>query len=104
MYAIIEDGNRQLRVEPEQELEVDYRDLPAGEQIVFDRVLAYRDDQGLKLGRPTLSGASVTAEVVSVVRGEKLVIQKFRRRKGYRRKTGHRQLFTRVKITNISPA
>jgi large subunit ribosomal protein L21 len=102
MYAIIEDGGRQLRVEEGQEVEVDYRDLPPGDEVCFDRVVALRDDDGLKLGRPTLEGASVTAEVLAVERGPKIVVQKFRRRKGYRRKTGHRQLYTRVKIKTIS--
>jgi large subunit ribosomal protein L21 len=102
MYAIIEDGSRQLKVEEGQELDIDFRDLPAGEGITFDRVLAVRDEAGLKLGRPALSGAAVTAKVVSVVQGPKLVVQKFRRRKNYRRRTGHRQLHTRVVIEKIS--
>ena len=101
MYAIIEDGSRQLKVEEGQELDVDYRDLPAGEAITFDRVLAVRDDAGLRLGRPALAGATVAAKVVSLVQGPKLVVQKFRRRKTYRRRTGHRQLHTRVVIEKI---
>lgn len=101
MYAIIEDSGHQLRVEQGQELEIDYRDIPAGQEVVFDRVLAYRDDEGLKLGRPTLASATVTAEVLGVSQGPKLVIQKFRRRKTYRRKTGHRQMYTRVRINKI---
>lgn len=102
MYAIIEDGGRQLKVEAGQELDIDYRDLPTGEAITFDRVLAIRDDAGLTLGRPALTGATVSAKVVSLVQGPKLVVQKFRRRKTYRRRTGHRQLYTRVLIENIS--
>jgi large subunit ribosomal protein L21 len=102
MYAIIADGSRQLMVEEGQELDVDYRDLPAGEEVKFDRVLAYRDDSGLQIGRPTVASAVVTARVVSVAQGPKLVVQKFRRRKNYRRRTGHRQLHTRVIIEKIS--
>jgi large subunit ribosomal protein L21 len=102
MYAIIEDGSRQLKVEEGQELDIDYRDLPAGEAITFDRVLAVRDEAGLKLGRPALAGATVTAKVVSLVQGPKLVVQKFRRRKNYRRRTGHRQIHTRVLIEKIA--
>jgi large subunit ribosomal protein L21 len=102
MYAIIEDGSRQLKVEEGQELDIDYRDLPAGEAITFDRVLAVRDEAGLKLGRPALAGASVAAKVVSLVQGPKLVVQKFRRRKNYRRRTGHRQLHTRIVIEKIN--
>jgi large subunit ribosomal protein L21 len=102
MYAIIEDGSRQLKVEEGQELDIDYRDLPAGEAITFDRVLAVRDEAGLKLGRPALAGALVAAKVISLVQGPKLVVQKFRRRKNYRRRTGHRQLHTRIVIEKIS--
>jgi len=102
MYAIIEDGGRQFKVEQGQELEIDYRDVRNGEILTLGRVLALRDDQGLRLGTPVLETASVTAEVLGSGRGPKLVIQKFRRRKNYRRRTGHRQIFTRVKITGIS--
>jgi large subunit ribosomal protein L21 len=101
MYAIIEDGAHQFQVEPGQQLDIDYRDLSAGDEVKFERVLAYRDDAGLKLGRPTLESATVTAKVVSAVRGPKLVVQKFRRRKNERRRTGHRQIFTRVVIDKI---
>jgi large subunit ribosomal protein L21 len=102
MYAIIQDGGRQLKVEEGQQLDIDFRDLPAGEEIKFELVLAVRDDSGLKIGRPTLAGAMVTATVDAVAQGPKLVIQKFRRRKNYRRRTGHRQLYTRVTIGKIT--
>jgi large subunit ribosomal protein L21 len=101
MYAIISEGGRQFKVEEGQELDIDYRDLPAGEQVKFDRVLALSNDEQLKVGQPVLEGASVTAEVLSLEQGPKLVIQKARRRKNYRRKTGHRQMYTRVKISKI---
>lgn len=101
MYAIIEDGGRQFKIEQGQELEIDYREITSGEQVVFDRVLAVRDDSGLKLGQPVLAGATVTAEVVGISQGPKLTVQKFRRRKTYRRKTGHRQMYTKVKINAI---
>ena len=101
MYAIFEDGGRQFKVEEGQQLEVDYRDVPGGTEVKFDRVLAYRDDDGLKLGQPTLESAEVTAEVLAVSQGPKLTIQKFRRRKNSRTRTGHRQLHTQVKITKI---
>jgi large subunit ribosomal protein L21 len=101
MYAIFEDGGRQFQVEQDQEIELDYREVPKGGELKFDRVLAYRDDGGLKIGRPIIESAAVTAEVLTVCQGPKLVVQKLRRRKNYRNKTGHRQLFTRVKITKI---
>ena len=101
MYAIVEDGGRQFKVEEGQQLNVDYRDVSRGEQFQFDRVLAYRDDDGLRIGRPLLESASVTAEVLAVDQGPKIIVQKIRRRKNSRRKTGHRQLYTRVKISKI---
>ena len=101
MYAIIEDGGSQYKVEEGQQIEIDYRDLPKGSEIKFDKVLACRDEQGLRVGRPHLENVSVTAGVISVTQGPKLVVQKFRRRKNERRKTGHRQLYTRVKIAKI---
>jgi large subunit ribosomal protein L21 len=101
MYAIILDGKRQLKVKEGDELEIDYRDLSAGESVTFDKVLAVAGDSGLQMGNP-LAGASVTAEVVGSSQGPKLVVQKFRRRKNSRRKTGHRQVHTRVKINKIS--
>lgn|SRR5689334_1063225 len=101
MYAIITDGGRQYRVEEGQELEVDYRDAAKGSALKFDRVLAVSGGNGLKLGDPVVKGATVSAEVLGVELGEKLSIQKFRRRKNYRRRTGHRQMFTRIKISKI---
>ena len=101
MYAIISEGGRQLKVEEGQQLDIDYRDLSVGDQVKFDRVLACRDDGQFKVGQPVVAGASVTAEVLAVVQGPKLVVQKARRRKTYRRKTGHRQLYTRVQINKI---
>ena len=102
MYAIIEDGGRQFKVEEGQQLDVDYREVSSGEEFQFDRVLAYRDDDGLKVGTPALESAAVTAEVLAVSQGPKLVVQKIRRRKNSRRKTGHRQMYTRVKISKIA--
>ena len=101
MYAIIEDGGHQYKVEEGQEVQIDYRDLGTGQELTFDRVLAVRQEEGLVLGQPTLAGASVTAQVTGVTQGPKLTVQKFRRRKTFRRRTGHRQLFTKVKIAKI---
>jgi large subunit ribosomal protein L21 len=102
MYAIITDGKRQLRVEEGQEVLVSYRDIPAGEKLTFESVLAVGGAGDAKLGTPLVSGASVAAEVLGPEKGEKLVIQKMRRRKNFRRKTGERHIFTRVKIGKIS--
>jgi large subunit ribosomal protein L21 len=102
MYAIIKDGGRQYKVEEGQELNLDYREASVGDKISLGEVLAIGGDSGLKLGAPLLGGASVAAEVIGVRQGDKLSVQKFRRRKGFRKRTGHRQLYTRVKIGKIS--
>jgi large subunit ribosomal protein L21 len=102
MYAIISDGSRQYTVEEGQEVLVDYRDVPAGESLTFDKVLAVGGNGDAKLGLPLVQGASVTAEVVGPAHGEKLIIQKMRRRKNFRKRTGFRAMYTRVKIGKIS--
>jgi large subunit ribosomal protein L21 len=104
MYAIIEEGGRQHKVEQGQELQIDYRSIESGEEVRFDRVLAYADDSGTRFGLPLLAGAVVTAEVVGVTQGPKLVVQKLRRRKNSRRRTGHRQMYTKVRISKIEVA
>ena len=102
MYAIIADGKRQLRVEKDQILNVDYRNVAAGEKITFDQVLVVGGGKGdPQIGAPAVSGASVVAEVIGPTQGPKLFVQKFRRRKNSKRRTGHRQLFTQVKIHAI---
>jgi large subunit ribosomal protein L21 len=104
MYAIIQDSGQQLKVEEGQELDVDYRELETGSELKFDRVLAVSLPESIKLGQPLLEGASVTAVVVGVVQGPKVFIQKARRRKNFRRRTGHRQMYIRVKISKIDVA
>ncbi len=104
MYAIIADSGKQLKVEEGQVVNVDYRDARAGEEITFDRVLCISGENGPQLGQPTIDGATVTAEVVGVKQGPKLVVQKLRKRKNSRRRTGHRQLYTSVKINKIQSA
>lgn len=101
MYAIISDGGRQYRVQEGQEIDLDYRDISKGESIKFDRVLAVSSEGGLKLGSPLVSGATVMGEVLGVQMGDKVYIQKMRRRKTYRRRTGHRQMYTRVLVRKI---
>ena len=103
MYAIILDGDKQLKVEEGQVLDIDCRKaLNPGDTVTFDRILALGSEGGLKLGIPAVAGASVTAEVVGLQQGPKLVVQHFRRRKNSRRKNGHRQVHTRVKINKIT--
>ena len=102
MYAVIAHDGRQYKVEEGQELEIDYHDMAKGDTVTFDKVLAYGDGTDTRIGRPTLEGATVTAEVLGLAQGPKLVVQKLRRRKNFRRKTGHRQMYTRVRIEKIS--
>lgn len=102
MYAIISDGGRQYKVEEGQTLHLDFRSVSAGSELKFDKVLAYNDGSSTKLGGPLLGGAMVTASVVGLAQGPKLVVQRFRRRKNSRRHNGHRQLHTTVKIEKIS--
>jgi large subunit ribosomal protein L21 len=104
MYAITVDGGRQYKVSEGQELVIDYRDLSSGDKVQFDKVLAVSNGSTLSLGEPTLGGASATAKVVGVLQGPTLPVQKFRRRKTYRRRTGHRQLYTKVQIESIAGA
>lgn len=104
MYAIIVDGGRQYRVEPGMEVDVDYREAPAGETIEFEKVLAISGDDGMKLGSPTVDGAKVTASVIGPKQGKKIYVQKFRRRKHSKSRTGHRQLYTRIRIDEIAGA
>ena len=102
MYAIIQEDGKQIKVEQGQELRIDFRvGTSAGDALTFDQVLLVSGEDGIKIGKPVVDGASVKAEVVGVERGEKLVIQKFRRRKNSRTKTGHRQVYTKVKISEI---
>lgn len=100
-YAVVADGGRQYRVMEGQELDVDFRHLPSGSEVVFDQVLAVSKAGKLTMGAPLVKGAKVKAEVVGLVQGEKIYVQKFARRKNYRRRTGHRSLATKVKITSI---
>ncbi len=104
MYAIIVDGGRQYRVQPGMEVDIDYRDVPAGESITFEKVLAVSGDDGLQLGAPTLDGISVTASVLGPKQDKKIYVQKFRRRKHSKSRIGHRQLHTRVRIEEIAGA
>ena len=101
MYAIIDDHGRQYTVRKGDLVDIDLEEAAEQQSITFDRVLMVRDDSGMKIGTPTVSGAKVIATVVGDVKGKKLIIRKYRRRKNYRRKQGHRQHYTRVRIESI---
>ncbi|MCW5755892.1 MAG: 50S ribosomal protein L21 [Phycisphaeraceae bacterium] len=107
MYAIIEESGGQRKVTQGEEILIDlYKGGQAsqGESLTFDKVLVIGEPGGsAKVGTPYVGGASVTAEVVEpVTKGEKIDIHKYRSKKGYRRKTGHRQRYTLVKVTGLN--
>jgi large subunit ribosomal protein L21 len=101
MYAIIRTGGKQFRAEPGKTLRIPSLAIEPGETVTFDEVLLGSSGDAVQVGAPLVSGAAVTAEVVRHGRGEKIVIFKHKRRKNYRRKQGHRQGFTEVRINDI---
>lgn len=101
MYAVIRTGGKQYRVSEGQTLRVEKLPGSKGDKVTFGEVLLVGGDTP-KIGQPLVAGASVSAEIKAQDRGPKIVIFKFRRRKNYRRKTGHRQPYTELKITGIS--
>ncbi|MCE2881324.1 MAG: 50S ribosomal protein L21 [Planctomycetaceae bacterium] len=103
MYAIIEDSGTQIKVQKGDVIDIDLRDAADGSTITFDRVLAVGDSGGsaAKIGLPYVSGASVTAKVVGEADGPKVLVGKYKRRKGYRKTIGHRQHYTRIEVLEI---
>ena len=104
MYAVVDSGGKQYRVEPGSTLVVDRLRAEAGATVTFDRVLLIGDDDGVTVGTPTVSGASVLGTVVKHERGPKIIVFRFRPKAHYRRKTGHRSELTRVRIDEIATA
>ncbi len=101
MYAIFEDGSHQFRVHEGDRIIVDRREGEPGTELIFPKVLLVAGPEGVTLGTPVIEGASVGARIVSQPRSKKIIIQKFRRRKNFRRRTSHRQLLTMVEITRV---
>ncbi|MFT8318298.1 MAG: 50S ribosomal protein L21 [Sporolactobacillus sp.] len=101
MYAIIETGGKQLKVEEGQSIVIEKLQAEAGDTVTFDQVLFVGGDD-VKVGAPTIEGATVTAKVVEQGRDKKIIVFKFKKRKNYRRKQGHRQPFTKVTIEKIN--
>ena len=100
MYAVIETGGKQYRVEKGERLRIEKLEAETGTQVSFP-VLLLADGQNVQVGKPVVAGAKVTATVQGPEAGEKLLVYKYRRRKGYRRKNGHRQQYTAVVIQDI---
>ncbi|MEO7985886.1 MAG: 50S ribosomal protein L21 [Gemmatimonadales bacterium] len=102
MYAIFRALGKQFRAEKGKTLRLPRMDAEAGAKVTFDEVLLSSDGQTIRTGAPLVAGASVVAEVVREGKEAKIYVFKFKRRKNYRRKTGHRQKYTEVRITDVT--
>ena len=103
MYAVITDRQRQYTVREGDVIDCDsMANAEPGQSITFDQVALVSNEGNVRIGKPTVDGASVQAEIVGETKGEKLVVFRFKRRKNSRTKTGHRQRYTRVRITSIT--
>ena len=103
MYAIIKTGGKQYKVKSDDILDIEKLEGEAGTKLTFDEVLAVGEEgESLNVGTPMVEGAKVEAEIVEQLRGPKLIAFKMKKRKGYRKKIGHRQSLTKVKISAIS--
>jgi large subunit ribosomal protein L21 len=101
MKAIIQDGGHQYEVEPGKDILVQRKAKAEGEIIEFTQVLMLKGDQGIRIGMPTITGAKVIGEVLQHIKGKKIRVFKYKRRKGYHKTIGHRQRYTKVKIKEI---
>lgn len=102
MFAVIVSGGKQHRVIQGEVLRVEKLDASVGETVEFDQVLVVGEQSDLKIGRPYLADGKVLAEIIKHGKADKITVVKFRRRKGYRRKQGHRQCYTEIRVTGIS--
>jgi len=102
-YAIVEHGGKQYRVSPGDELVVERTqpDLKMGDDLVFDRVMLVSQGEAVRVGQPVVDGVSVKTQVVAPIRGDKIIVFKKKRRKGYKKKQGHRQDYYRVRVESI---
>jgi len=101
MYAVLETGSKQYRVVAGDTLEIERLDIEAGKPVTFDRILLVNNDGKVTIGSPLVASATVVADVVKHIRGEKKLTFKMKRRKGYHKTIGHRQELTIVKIKEI---
>jgi large subunit ribosomal protein L21 len=101
-FAVVETGGKQYRVAPGDTIDVEFLPFEKGQQVSLDRVLLLSGDEGVTVGAPTVPGASVKAEVVIQDRAKKIIVFKYKNKVRSRRKTGHRQAFTRLHIQEIS--
>jgi large subunit ribosomal protein L21 len=101
MYAVIETGGKQYRVSEGDAINVEKLPYQVGDSVELDRVLLVSSDEGLAVGQPTVEGAKVVAKVEAEGRGRKILVWKYRPSKRYRRRQGHRQTYTRLRIEKI---
>lgn len=101
MYAIIETGGKQYRVQEGDVITVEKLDVNTGDKVELDKVLVLSDDNGLKVGTPYVEGAKVIAEAVENGKGKKVIIFKYKAKKDYRKKQGHRQPYTMIEIKSL---
>ena len=101
IYAIVETGGKQYRVTEGLTLDVELLGVPEGDTVELDKVLLIGGESGITVGAPYVEGAKVVADVAGEVKGEKIIVFKYKSKVRYRRKTGHRQHFTRIQIKSI---
>jgi large subunit ribosomal protein L21 len=101
MYAVFRTGGKQFRAEPGTRLHIPSLDAQPGDHVVFDQVLLAANGESVTVGSPLVSGASVKAEVVGHGRDKKVIVFKRKRRKGYRKKQGHRQGYTEIRVQDV---
>ena len=102
MYAVIKTGGKQHRVSEGDVIAIEKINGTKGDAVVFDQVLVVEKEGDVRIGQPIVAGATVTGEIIAQTKGPKVIIFKMKRRKGYRKKTGHRQLLTSMKIKEIT--
>lgn len=102
MYAVISTGGKQYKVSPGELINVELLDLPKGEEVLFDKVLFLKEDDTVKIGNPVVPNAVVKGVVVRSAKGKKVLVFKYKRRKGYKKLRGHRQWYTTVRIKEIT--
>ncbi len=101
MYAIIATGGKQYKVAEGDVIKVEKLDVEDGATVTFDQVLVVSND-GMKIGNPTVEGATVTAKAIETAKARKVIVYKYKRKSGYHKKNGHRQYFTKVQIEKIN--
>ena len=101
MYAVINSGGKQIKVTPGDVVRLELLEGNAGDQISLENVLLVNNDEDIQIGTPVLKDVKVSATIMAQGRGDKIIVFKFKRRKMYRRKTGHRQSYTAVRVDSI---